>query len=409
MEKQISQRYLLLQPILPVVNGMIYLGKDQSLNREVILHLMENGDPAFTQRYIRQLRDVASFSDNRFLHILDMGVDAQGVFAVLKMFGGRPMIGELKQLAKSTTELLAMVFALGKGMQDALEAGIQGYSVLADNLWLSEEGQLKVINYWEKGDASTRGAAGLCRLLTQLTTRTELVGGDAELMERQLSRSTADLSPAQQEGLLELVRGVRLEQSSLASFVLGLQRLLDVPVTPADETRYREAPLTYTTEEDDEEEEAVRPGQGEPAEQASNRRLLRLGIVLACLVVVMGGLVVWVNGKFVHKDQAASPVQETPSPANPPATSKPPTTDTQNPKTPDTNPKTDGGPVEAPNLVGLSQAEAEKSALAAGLRYQYFLERNNQSQGTVFRQEPAAKSQLQKGDSVTFWVSKGLD
>ncbi|UUZ95640.1 PASTA domain-containing protein [Paenibacillus sp. P25] len=67
------------------------------------------------------------------------------------------------------------------------------------------------------------------------------------------------------------------------------------------------------------------------------------------------------------------------------------------------------GPIEAPNLVGLTQEEAGKRAIDAGLKYQFFLERNANAQGTVFKQDPPAKTQMEKGESVTFWVSKGPD
>ncbi|UUZ86011.1 PASTA domain-containing protein [Paenibacillus sp. P26] len=418
MEKQISQRYSLLQPILPVVNGMMYLGKDLSLNREVILHLMENDDPAFKQAYIRRLRDVASFSDNRFLHILDMGVDTQGVFAVLKIFGGQPLIQMLRQHAWSTSEILGLLFALGKGMQDAMEAGIQGYSVLADNLWVSGEGQLKVINYWEKGEPRARGAAGLCRLLAQLISRSELMDGDGEAVERVVRRFSTDLPAAQQAVLLDLIREVRLEQGTLASFVLGLQRLLDLPRSaPFDSfeavrTTQAVPEIQEDEEEYEEEDEAAtrRVHRVYTDEAKPKNKMLRLGIILACLVVVMGGLVVWVNGKFVRKEVSpAPPAAEKPAPT-------PTTPETQAPAETDKNTKpsvpadTGGdGPIEAPNLVGLTQEEAGKRAIDAGLKYQFFLERNANAQGTVFKQDPPAKTQMEKGESVTFWVSKGPD
>lgn len=60
-----------------------------------------------------------------------------------------------------------------------------------------------------------------------------------------------------------------------------------------------------------------------------------------------------------------------------------------------------------PNLLGFTQAEAEKRVLAAGLRYVYYLENNEETKGLVFKQEPKSGASIAKGDNISFWVSKG--
>lgn len=418
MEKQISSRYLLLQPILPVMGGMVYLGKDLPLSREVILYMIENGDTAFMQRYIGQLRDVASFSDNRFLHILDMGEGGQGVFAVLKMFDGEPLIQSLQQRPKSTSEWLACVFALGQGMQDALEAGVQGYSVQADNLWFGEDGQLKVINYWTQADPEARGAAGLCRLLVQLCSGSELLK-DGSTLEEQLEPWITDLLPGRQAKLLELFRKVRLEKLSLASFVLGLQRLVDRE-EPPDLPEETTVSLTEYRRQDELVDAATRPlrravyeASPEPVRQEKQpNKLKRTMVVLSVIVVVMAGVVLWVNDIFDIKDEANGIPDPSETQANPPASvvsTAPPAAASVQQKPAVTNVDASLVVVDTPKLTGLTLAEAEKSALAAGLKYEYFLERNNNDEGVVFKQDPPAGQSVSKGDSVTFWVSKGQD
>lgn len=98
----------------------------------------------------------------------------------------------------------------------------------------------------------------------------------------------------------------------------------------------------------------------------------------------------------------------------PPATTDP--TAPTEPVTPE-NPTTPGEPAEpgtelpaveqgkAPNLVGLTKEDAEKQALAAGLKYSFVIEsQEGGTKGTVFKQEPAAGSEVKKGDRITFSV-----
>jgi serine/threonine protein kinase len=60
----------------------------------------------------------------------------------------------------------------------------------------------------------------------------------------------------------------------------------------------------------------------------------------------------------------------------------------------------------APNVVGLTQQEAQNRLIAAGYRYYYEIQPSNQPSGTVFKQEPAAGTTLPKGSRVQFWVSQ---
>ncbi|MNI10465.1 PASTA domain protein [compost metagenome] len=59
-----------------------------------------------------------------------------------------------------------------------------------------------------------------------------------------------------------------------------------------------------------------------------------------------------------------------------------------------------------PNLVGLTQAEAERKSLASRLRYSFVIETNEQSPGEVFKQEPEAGSKIKTGEEIKFWISK---
>lgn len=64
----------------------------------------------------------------------------------------------------------------------------------------------------------------------------------------------------------------------------------------------------------------------------------------------------------------------------------------------------------APNLVGLSLEEAEKQVLAAGLKYTFVKENaEGHEAGKVFKQEPAAGTEVKKGGRITFYIARGTN
>lgn len=60
----------------------------------------------------------------------------------------------------------------------------------------------------------------------------------------------------------------------------------------------------------------------------------------------------------------------------------------------------------APNLIGLTQKEAQDQLIAAGYRYYYEIRQSDKPSGIVFHQNPPAGTALAKGSQVQFWVSQ---
>ncbi len=407
MEKSINQRYVLTEPILPMLSGVLYSGKDLALRRDVVFFVAESTDEAAKEAYIRKLREVAPLSDNRFLHILDVGMEPNYIFAVLKTFDGKPFIQELTNHRFTPEEAVSKVLELGKGLMDALEEGVSGCSVHAANLWLSDDGQLKIINYWEKGTHAQRGAQGLGCLLYQILTRSESVPVSFDAMEHRLRAALEAIPRVEQELLVATLRRVWNDQETLASLMLVLQSLrqdtavlqdMSLPARSRQDGEKKEPQITC------EEEEEAPPRR---SLRRAGRKLL-VGTAIACL----GGAAAFV---WLGKDEgkpsgkSASPAQtEHHAPVQPPHQiyEKPagPTVVEIN----DPNQKqAEGENVTVPNLIGLQNDTAGKQAMAAGLRFRFFMEVDEREEGTVFKQEPEAHTQVPKGTQVTYWVSKG--
>ncbi|MEY9093902.1 PASTA domain-containing protein [Paenibacillus sp. RC84] len=433
MEQRIGERYVLTEPIHPLADGVMYAGKDLSLHRDVFLLMVEKSGDASSSDYLRVLGQAAQFSDERFFHILNAGLAENHVYTVLTAQKGTPLSAQLGRHRMRGTEIVSAVFDLGKGMQEAMEEGISGFSVTAENMWLTEDNRLKVMNYWSPGKLVSRGSLGLCTLLYQISTHSKQGPATFDQYQENVVPSLTGLTSGQKEALLALSRRVFREEVSLSSFIFSLREIIALekspeappkafipPAAPPAEPVRETAPprIQYRQEEEPAPERVRRtekpPRAKEPeAEEADTREkmpLRRTIWTLGTVAVVLLGLAVFMymllpggpskgpgSGGTAGNTATATPA---PTPTS--------TVNTATPEpTPTPTPATEAVPGQIPNLIGMTQEAAEQAVKAAGMRYSYFIEPNPAESGTVFRQEPAPNQPANKGDRVTFYISKG--
>ena len=66
----------------------------------------------------------------------------------------------------------------------------------------------------------------------------------------------------------------------------------------------------------------------------------------------------------------------------------------------------DTKPIDIPNVVGMTSADAQTKIAEAGFRYNVVETSNDQPKGTVVKQSPSS-GQGKKGDTITITVSTG--
>lgn len=454
MEGSIGKRYIPEKPILPLPRGMIYLGKDLSLNRHVIMYGVDSSDEPFAAQYIRQLREASQFTGENFMHILDLGIDSGSnrLMAILKPCHGKPLIQEIGRRTLGFEENVRLVCELGTTMQKAYAEGIPPFSVHADNLWLNEEMQIVVMNYWEKGPSLHSDAVGLCGLLYQLMTGAQTIPESGAHLEMLLRESLRELPPQQLEDVMRLIRAAYTEALSLQEFVFQLRQQLSLrgeqamsgwkpAASEAQAKSYVRPPIQIAKQEREEKpsQTAARPAQPETrantaakrntedelleeatitmeleAEDEEKRsfgwiakRVLIYGTAAVGIVVLAGFILIGLidNHKPNRGDESTFAEQTPPTPqTQPQATTTPKDT---KPDTATAKPPSAGEPVQAPSLIGLTREQAEKQALASGLHYEFVIEANSQPNNTVFKQDPLPNTSIKSGDNIKFWVSKG--
>ncbi|RKN84458.1 PASTA domain-containing protein [Paenibacillus ginsengarvi] len=422
--KPISNRYEVVKLLTPLHDGLLYEGKDLPLQRTVFIYTVNRDGESAVQDYIRGLGHAAAqgATESPFLHVLDAEVGGGTIQVIISYKPGYSLQHFIRHHKPSVPDALGMAAHLGQALLDAAEERLLHFSIEQDNLWITEDGTINVLNTWDQADPDQRLSRGLALLLFRLLTGTDHVPEDKEAFVSSLRKSLSGTPSLQREELLKTVTDAWTERITLAALVRHLRSALALPIPDLSAAR---VPLVKTDSA-----EIVEPGtesQIQDEDPPKRQRLFQFGKKLwiglglsavgaAVFIGVFALLIETMNRgpkENVAKEVAASEKVEQTKPPAKPADTTPPKEKT------DTTSRTGTGTgnrtgtdaanprVGMPTLTGLSQADAEKAALDSGLRYTYYLETTEHAVGTVFKQEPRANELVEKGSSVTFWISKG--
>jgi hypothetical protein len=434
MDQRYGGRYEVRASVQAMPGGHLYEAEDLSLKRRVLVYALH--ERRSNEEMRAALLRAAGFTHDDFVHVLDVGMSLGSLYAVFKWVDGAPLVQELRRHRYAVDDMLAALHRLGQAMLEAAEDGMFGYSVLADNLWLGHGGRLLPVCYWEAAtDDRAKGAVGLCNLLVQLCTKEMTLPEKPDAVEHRLRLALYELPPQRADAVVALVGRTFREKLALTAFLAELRRCLPQETAagrhPFEPSAAAAAPVAagagYAVEEDggadvfEEDGGADDVFEEDDGSAAAGRGRIwrRLALVagaagLFVIVFVVGLTLVFRLGS--RADERGGPTPSLPpsasAEASTPASAKPspapsPAADDSPAKPPAGSGAGASGPTTVPKLVGLSRADAEKAALSAGLHYTFYLESSSEPQGTVFKQEPNAGEAAARGDSVTFWVSKG--
>jgi len=415
MNQSFGKRYITDQKIFDLPNGVLYSGEDLSLEREVILFMTKRFEGPIGDEYIRRLKQASAFNHDGFQHILDTSFEGNQIIIALKPRLGRPLMASAG-VSFSLYQVVEQTAELGLAMLDALEERMNDFSVAADNLWLSENGHLSVINNWEAGNVRSIGARGLCNLIRQM------IGGSlqlAEANEESLAAYFAQIeAPKGQKellrGLINLLSRVYHGQASLPVLVFGLQELKKTHVSQAE---ILHKPIVTVQDVDNSkktdtikdlavQEAAAAKNLDDETPKAADKTSRKLWVILGIIWVILAAVALWLTIKSHHNHGDLL----TPSPSVAatlmPTQSNVPMATIQNDGEANSIQNGNGTEVTVPDLTGMKQADAVKLVLSLGLHYVYFLAVDTHPAGTVFKQDIDPGTMVAQGDQIQFWVSK---
>lgn len=463
-----DDRYMIYEQLQPLADGILYSGRDISLQRDVFLFVIQK-EKANLESFMQTLSKVSGFSNSRFFHILNAGETAESFYAVLTAWTGTALSMALEKHTLSPQEIISEVLALGTSIMDALEAGITEVNVTAENLWLTQDKKMYILDIWTKSYGEHTHVKGLCRLIYQLGVYSSSVPADWEQKPDVPLPAFSEWNETSAQALMNLAWLGFHGEHTLSSFMLELHTILEqsgvvVPSISHKVVRAKQKIAENTmyeatsTEEDPfaTVEYERRTDESETEESTSpSKTLNRLTVVFTCVVVaILAVAMVWSNvldreGENQSVADEVSDHNEIPDvergdlqigqkDANEqPVDSQDDTAAADD----ETNQNDEGGSqasgdvgsfvnpgniedqgsdergseagrtdqdelFDTPSLLGMTLKEAEQHAYDSGLHWEYFIINSDKEQGKVFMQQPEPGEPIEKGDRVTFWVSR---
>ncbi|BAU28341.1 PASTA domain-containing protein [Aneurinibacillus soli] len=385
MNHDLHDRYVPDTRLYEGVGGQLYRGHDSLLKRDVLIYLVsEKAVPSE-----RVMHGEAA------LEILSRGETTDGIFYVLEYIPG--LLLSQAGVKLSLKEALGMSRQFVSILLEACAVRGRGLRLTADNLWLTETGEVKVIDSWSVDEAAIGheieqvfrlihyimfGDVKLVLPPAQIIEELALsYAGDPFIIRKSLRGMARRAEKKAADRYEEMLAQTFEDITALYQYIKNTQlaagkKAVDIPVKKERIVESEEPPQSRLR--DTRRERAAMRGQKK--KKRSNWTMPRIPARIITMLAI--GLVLLIGGV------AAFSGSGTDSKAQTPATDKP------------------VAGVEVPDVGGMTLAEAGQKLDAAGIRYKYYLESSFSKTGTVFKQNPQAGERISRVDSVELWVSQ---
>lgn len=180
--------------------GEVYKARDPKLDRMVAVKVLPRalaGDPKLRGRFEREAKAVAALSHPNILGIFDFGWDGERGYAVMELLEGRTLRRVLEEGPLDPRKALEWAVQIARGVGAAHEKGIVHRDLKPDNLFITGDGQVKVLDFglakavgtgWDGGATQPPGAAPG----TDLSQTGALIGTVGYMSPEQLRGEPAD-------------------------------------------------------------------------------------------------------------------------------------------------------------------------------------------------------------------------
>jgi eukaryotic-like serine/threonine-protein kinase len=130
--------------------GVVYRAEDLKLGRFVALKFLSDqsgSDPANLERFMREARAVSALSHPNICTIYEIDEREGQTFISMELLEGRSLDAEPHGKALAIEKLLNMALQLAAGLEAAHSKGITHRDIKPANLFLTKQGQLKILDF----------------------------------------------------------------------------------------------------------------------------------------------------------------------------------------------------------------------------------------------------------------------
>jgi eukaryotic-like serine/threonine-protein kinase len=144
-------RYRLVRVIGRGGMGVVYLARDEKLERDVALKVLPVdalGDERRRRRFLREARIAAKVVDPFIATVFDAGEEGERVFLAMEYVEGRTLRAELRERGKlAIVDAVRIASDIARALVTAHEAGVIHRDVKPDNVMLATDGGVKVLDF----------------------------------------------------------------------------------------------------------------------------------------------------------------------------------------------------------------------------------------------------------------------
>src|SRR5579859_6724781 len=162
--RMLDRRYHVRSRIAHGGMATVYLATDTRLDREVALKVMHADlarDADFVARFIGEAKSVAKLSHPNIVGVYDQGADGQYLYLAMEYVPGRTLRELLRERGwLPWQEALSVIDPVLAGLAAAHQAGIVHRDVKPENVLLTADGRVKVVDF---GLARATAAVGNTR------------------------------------------------------------------------------------------------------------------------------------------------------------------------------------------------------------------------------------------------------
>ena len=176
--------------------GEVYRAEDPRLDREVAIKILPPhlaDDPAALTRFKREAKTIAGLSHPNILGLHDFDMDGDVHFAVMELLQGETVGGRIAKGAMDWREAAATASLVAAGLAAAHRRGIVHRDIKPGNIFLTGDGQVKILDFGIARVAPTNQGA----TQTQVTKQGLAIGTVGYMAPEQLRgesvEATADI------------------------------------------------------------------------------------------------------------------------------------------------------------------------------------------------------------------------